>query len=188
MAIDPTTTTRKVPFDLQSGESVLLFCRRHFMFLYPKLALLFLVTLGPPAALVIIVSKTAGLDGIAGKVTWALAAIWLVYWVIRTYFTWYRYNHDLWVVTNQRIVDYQKPNWIKQKMASADLVYVEDIAIDKDGILATAFNFGDVRCQTAGEQANFVLSGIPEPSKVLALIDATRDAARRDLGRPLARV
>ena len=188
MAIHPTTTTRKVPFDLQSGESVLLFCRRHFMFLYPKLALLFLVTLGPPAALVIIVSKTAGLDGIAGKVTWALAAIWLVYWVIRTYFTWYRYNHDLWVVTNQRIVDYQKPNWIKQKMASADLVYVEDIAIDKDGILATAFNFGDVRCQTAGEQANFVLSGIPEPSKVLALIDATRDAARRDLGRPLARV
>ena len=184
----PAPPTQNVPFDLQSGENVLLLCRRHFMFLYPRLVALFLVTLLPPIALLILVNRTAGLDGLGGKVTIGIAVVWFVYWVIRTYFTWYKYNHDIWVVTNQRLVDRQKPNWIKQSMASADLVYIEDMAIHKNGILATAFNLGDVRCQTAGQEANFVLSGIPKPDKVLALIDSTRDAARREIGRPLGRL
>ena len=186
MTSAPAPDTR-IPFDLQTGEHVLLFCRRHFMFLYPRLALLFFATLVPPIVVAFIVRRTTGLGGGAGKVALILALVWLVYWSIRTYFTWYKYNHDIWVVTNQRIVDFQKPNWIKQSMASADLVYIEDMAIHKNGVFATAFNFGDVRCQTAGEQANFVLSGIPKPEKVLSLIDATRDAARREIARPLGR-
>ena len=175
----------RVPFDLQAGEHVLLFCRRHFMFLYPRLVGLVLVMIIPPVALALVVRRTTGLDGLAGKVTLAVALVWFLYWAVRTYFTWYKYNHDIWVVTNQRIVDRQKPNWIKQSMASADLVYIEDMVIHKNGIWATAFNFGDVRCQTAGQEANFILSGIPQPDKVLALIDATRDAARREIARPL---
>jgi hypothetical protein len=43
------------------------------------------------------------------------------------------------------------------------------------------FNFGDVRCQTAGEVPNFVLDGIPDPSGVMAIVDASRDAARKSL-------
>ena len=188
MTVAPTTSTQTVPFDLQAGETVLLFCRRHFMFLYPRLVGLILVTLLPAVGLIVVVQRTAGLDGLGGKVTLGLALLWFVYWTIRTYFTWYRYNHDIWVVTNQRLVDRQKPNWIKQKMASADLVYIEDMAIHKNGIFATVFNFGDVRCQTAGQEANFILSGIPKPDKVLALIDSTRDAARREVARPLGRL
>ena len=66
-------------------------------------------------------------------------------------------------------------------MASTDLVDVEDIAIQREGLLPTLFNFGNVQLQTAGVQANFVLSGIPKPSDVLGTIDGARDQARRDL-------
>ena len=53
---------------------------------------------------------------------------------------------------------------------------------DREGLLQTAFNFGNVRCQTAGEVPNFILAGIPEPTKALAIIDSHRDAARREIG------
>ena len=68
-------------------------------------------------------------------------------------------------------------------MASADLVDVEDMSVFREGLLPTIFNFGDVRCQTAGQVANFVLAGIPKPAEVLGLVDAARDTARRDLRR-----
>ena len=61
---------------------------------------------------------------------------------------------------------------------------IEDINVVKEELFGTAFNYGDVRCQTAGEVPNFVLAGIPNPTSVLAQVDAARDAARRQLSRP----
>jgi hypothetical protein len=104
---------------------------------------------------------------------------------VRGYFTWYRYHNDLWAVTNQRIVDSIRRHWFHHRMSSADLVDVEDINVVREGILPTMFNFGDVRCQTAGEVPNFILAGVPRPSEILATIDAARDAARRSLRGPL---
>ncbi|MGD9935346.1 MAG: hypothetical protein AB7T37_16750, partial [Dehalococcoidia bacterium] len=139
------------------------------------------VALVPIAVMLTAVALVPGLDGRAGQIAGLLSATWFVIWAVRSYFTWYRYSNDLWVVTDQRIVDSAKHHWFHHRMASADLDDVEDIAIRKDGVFATAFNFGDVHLQTAGEQANFVLSGIPKPGDVLALIDKQRDVAKRRL-------
>ncbi|MGI8925648.1 MAG: hypothetical protein ACR2HN_03245 [Tepidiformaceae bacterium] len=174
----------KLPFVLQEEESVLLFCRRHWMHLYPRLIFIALAGLLPIAALFWLVAATTGLDGAAGLITGISSAVWGLFWLIRGYFTWYRYNNDVWAVTNQRIVDSLKRHWFHHRMASADLIDVEDIAVDREGVLQTAFDFGDVRCQTAGEVPNFVLAGIPEPAKVLAVVDSARDTARRELSRP----
>src|SRR5690606_33112858 len=110
-----------------------------------------------------------------------LAAMWAMFWAFRLYFTWYRYQNDMWIITNQRVVDSSRQHWFHHRMASTDLIDVEDIAIQREGVLATMFNFGSVQLQTAGVQANFVLSGIPKPSGVLGTIDGARDAARREL-------
>jgi hypothetical protein len=104
---------------------------------------------------------------------------------VRAYFIWYRYQNDIWVITNQRVVDSTRFHWFKRRLASADLVDVEDMNVVREGVLPTLFNFGDVRCQTAGEVPNFVVAGIPEPDKVLTAVDAARDVARRALSRPL---
>ncbi|MEO6043815.1 MAG: PH domain-containing protein [Tepidiformaceae bacterium] len=175
----PPPTEQKLPFELQGDERVVLFCRRHWLYFYTKLASVVLSLLLPTIVLIGLVHFTAGLGGTVGKVALIIAAAWVVFWAIRGYFTWYRYQNDVWVVTNQRIIDSTKYNWIKQRMASADLVDVEDINVVREGLFATMFNYGDLRVQTAGEVANFVLAGIPAPSKVLAVVDSSRDAARR---------
>ncbi|MBI5947633.1 MAG: hypothetical protein HY875_05820 [Chloroflexi bacterium] len=171
----------RLPFELQDGEYVLVFCRRHWLYVYPKLVGMALVAVLGPVLLALVVSKTAGMDGTAAKVVWVIIAAWAVYWAVRMYFTWFRYHYDIWVVTNQRIVDSIRRHWFHHQMASADLVDVEDIRVHKEGVLPTMFNFGDVRCQTAAEQPNFILAGIPRPADVLGVVDRHRDAARRAL-------
>ncbi len=175
----PPPANQKLPFELQGGERVVLFCRRHWVYLYTKLTGIVLALIVPTAALLWLVHITAGLGGTVGKVALVVALVWVVFWAIRGYFTWYRYQNDVWIVTDQRIVDSTKFNWIKQRMASADLVDVEDINVVREGLFATMFNYGDLRVQTAGEIGNFVLGGIPAPSKVLGVVDSSRDAARR---------
>jgi hypothetical protein len=172
-----------LPFDLQNGENVILFTRRHWIYLWSRLALRFVYAAIPIAAVTWLAGATSGLGSTVGRLVLILDAAWLLLWLVRGYFTWYRYRHDIWVVTNQRIVDSVKHHWFHHRMASADLVDIEDIAVVREGLLGTMFNFGDLRCQTAGEVPNFILAGIPAPSNVLGLVDAARDTARRELGR-----
>jgi len=171
----------KLPFQLQGGEQIILFARRHWLFFYGQLALIILAGVVATIAAAVLILTTIGFDGIVGKGLAGGILLWALVWAIRGYFHWYRYQNDIWAVTNQRLIDSIKRHWFHHQMASADLVDVEDIRVVREGFLQTVFRFGDVRCQTAGEVPNFVLDGIPNPSGVLAVVDAARDAARREL-------
>lgn len=171
----------KLPFTLQQNEQVLLLARRHWAFLTWKLIKEAVLALVPIAILLTIAALTFGLDGRGGQVVALICLAWFLVFAVRSYFLWYRYNNDLWVVTDQRIVDSSRRHWFHHAMASADLDDVEDIKVHKEGLFPTLFNFGDVRLQTAGEQPNFILSGVPRPNDALALIDRQRDAAKRRL-------
>ena len=173
----------KTPVQVQPGERLLLLLRRHWMYFYPRLILLLLITLVPPAGLLYVMDRAEALDDVWGKIAIGAAITWLVLWGARTYFTWYRYQNDMWMITDQRLVDSLRKHWFHHSIASADLVDVEDVSVHRSGLFGTTFNDGDVRVQTAGQQANFVLSGIPKPSAVLTQIDAARDASRRDVAR-----
>ncbi len=172
-----------LPFELQHSERVLRLCRRHWLYFWPSMGGHAAATLLAPIIAAGLVGP-AGVGGLASRIIIVVALLWVGYWGIRTYLVWYRYRHDLWVVTNQRVVDSIRRHWFHHRMASADVIDIEDMLVFKEGLLPTLFNFGDVRCQTAGEVPNFILAGIPHPAEVLGLVDAARDAARRELARP----
>ena len=173
----------KLPCELQTDESVILYTRRHWLYLWSKLAVQLLAAVVPVAVVLFVVAKFGSLGSATGKIVLLVALLFVAYWAVRVYFTWYAYVHDIWVVTNQRVIDAVRPNWFRSHLASADLVDIEDIAVDRSGLLQTMFNFGEVRCQTAAERLTFVLAGIPRPQAVLSTIDAARDAARQRLGK-----
>ena len=121
-----------------------------------------------------------------GAIEWialAGALLWAAFWGIRAYFVLYRYQNDMWLVTDQRLIDSQRKHWFHHELASADLVDVQDTSVSRSGVLRTALNYGDLLCQTAGQQMNFVLNGIPRPVDVLTTLDHARDQARRDARR-----
>lgn len=169
----------RLPVQLQPGESVVLTVRRHWFFLVAPLALSLVAMLVPPLALLMIVGRTEAPRAVDVVVV-ILSLVYLVVLGMRAYFIWYAWVHDVWVITNQRLVDGQKRHWFHEEVSTADLMHVQDVALDRHGVLATLLKFGDLRVQTAAEVEEFILRKIPHPQDVLAILDRTRDAARRD--------
>jgi hypothetical protein len=169
----------KLPFPLQEGEQLLTLARRHWLFVYPKLVAGVIVALVPVGVLWWAMTRLNWADNALPRLIALVAtAVWLVYWAIRLYFFKYRYDNDIWVITNQRVIDSVKNNWFHLQMSTADLVDIEDMTVSRSGVLGTLFDFGDIDCQTAGAVRKFSLLGIPRPREVQALVDRLRDESR----------
>jgi hypothetical protein len=165
----------KLPFPLQDNEAVLVLARRHWIYLWPNVVLNLAIAIVP----VLIVSSLFDKLGINdGKVFWIIAVLWIVFWAARAYLEWYRFHHDIWVITNQRLVDAYKKNPFNLRVSSADLVNVQDMSVERHGILGTALDYGDVLCQTAGTSASFLITGVPNPRGLQARLDKERDRER----------
>jgi len=175
---EPRVRTVKLPFPLQQGETILKLVRKHWFFLWPLTVLWTLYAIVP----VVVLTFVLDLIGILDDLTpwyWIPVAIWLLYWLFRLILNWYRYHHDIWVVTNQRIIDSYKSHPFDLRLQTADLVNVQDIGVQRKGLFATVLHFGDVVCATAGaDDAPFIIGGVPDPEHIQLLIDAERDRER----------
>jgi uncharacterized membrane protein YdbT with pleckstrin-like domain len=170
----------KLPFPLQETEKVLVMCRRHWIYLYPRLVLQLLISILPVLALFLFLRWADALDGLAAKVAVVVSVVWLAVWAVKVFFVKYRYDNDLWTITDQRIVDSYRSNPLSLKITSADLVDIVDTAMNRSGLFATMLNYGDIRCETAGERQDISLPAVPRPQEVHALIDRERDRERKD--------
>lgn len=172
--------TIRLPFPLQDNEDITLLVRKHWWFLWPQSVLWALFAIVPVVAGAIILDMIGILDDL-GMIWWGIAILYLVYWAIRLLLNWYRYHNDIWLITNQRIVDSFKKHPWNLRLATADLVNIQDMTVVKNGPIASLLNFGDVVCETAGaENKPFLISGIPRPEQVQLLIDRERDRMRKE--------
>ena len=177
MANQPAAPNPRLPFPLQEGERVIELCRRHWWHLWPKTVIWLLFALLPVIAAVWLLSALDVLDDL-GIFFWAVVAVWLLYWAVRLLLNWYRYHNDIWVITNQRIIDSTKRHPFDLRISTADLVNIQDMSVERSGILRTILDYGDILCQTAAEMQAFRLAGIPDPRAVQALVDKERDRER----------
>jgi hypothetical protein len=171
----------KLPFPLQDGEGVLTICRRHWIYLWPLIGLQLLAAIVPVAVVAWLLDQVDGLDGTPGKIFLIIAAIYLVYWLVRLLLTWYRFHNDIWVITNQRLIDSHRRSPFDMNISTADLVNVQDMSVQRTGILRTMLDFGNIVCQTASGDQDFNITGIPNPRAVQALVDRERDRERNRL-------
>lgn len=177
MAGEPAAPPERFPFPLQPGEKILQVCRRHWWHLWPRSILWTTFAVVPAIALVLVLG-TAGIFDDLGIFIWIVLAVWFGFWALRLFLNWYRYHNDIWVVTDQRIVDSFKPTPFRLRIATADLVNVQDMSIEKSGVIPSVLNFGDVVCQTAATGQQFRIAGVPQPEAVQVLVDKERDRER----------
>ena len=165
--------TMNLPVKLQTGERVDMLVRRHPVYVILKVVAAVIITV---LAILLVqwLSSLIGLSGLGTILTIAAVVVALGYLAIVLY----RYFNDLWLITNQRVIDSTKPTPFRHEVASTDLVNVQDINILKSGIFATIFNFGDVVCQTASMGGIFSFRGVPDPTHLLERIDQLRDESR----------
>lgn len=119
---------------------------------------------GDPGAGSILIDK-AGIEGSAAKVVWLILALYVAYWAIRILLNWYRYHNDIWVITNQRIIDSTKRHPFDLRISTADLVNIQDMSVERSGILKTILDYGDILCQTAAEMQSSAFPAYRTPAR-----------------------
>lgn len=76
------------------------------------------------------------------------------------------YYLDVYIITDERIVDIRQLGLFKREIAELHLREVQDVSAKVDGFFPTLFHYGDVHIQTAGERENFVFYAVPHPYRV----------------------
>lgn len=76
------------------------------------------------------------------------------------------YYLDIWIVTNDRIVDIQQSGLFKRTVAELDLKQVQDVTSQTIGIFGTFFNYGTVGIQTAGAKQKFDFQNVANPHEI----------------------
>jgi uncharacterized membrane protein YdbT with pleckstrin-like domain len=102
---------------------------------------------------------------LASLVGWYLV---LLGYTLEAFLMWF---YNVYLITDERIVDVDFHNLLFKNISSAKLDRIEDISNEAGGIGASIFNYGTVKIQTAGSQNEFEFAHVPQPAKVTAFLN-----------------
>lgn len=162
-------------FDLEPGEHVVRESRKHW-FLFALELLPYVFLLAVPYALPHVFALNPAfapyvflLDLQNPLVRAALGVYLLIVWT-GAWNAFTRYFLNLWVLTNQRIVDIKQRGYFRREVSSLLIERVQDVTTDVNGVFPSLLGFGNIKVQTAGEDIEFVMHGIPRPEQMRDLV------------------
>lgn len=94
--------------------------------------------------------------------------------------TWFFARSNLFVITNERVVDISRMDWFDEVMSSAGYSDLKDVFVHKKGIGGNLLNYGALTVETKSEQVVLEMENIHRPQKWQSLILELRDAYRRN--------
>lgn len=87
----------------------------------------------------------------------------IVIWIIWRSIDW---QNDLYIVTNERVIDIEKIPLVFEHRREASLGMIQDVSYTKPSFIAQRLDFGDVRLETAAEAGLFTFDSVPHPQQV----------------------
>ncbi|MEA3345356.1 MAG: PH domain-containing protein, partial [Chloroflexota bacterium] len=105
-----------------------------------------------------------------------LALVGILTWAIWRTLNWW---NDLYVLTDERVVDVEKVPIIREERREARLDRIQDVRYDQPTIIYRIFDFGHVWLETAGGIGRFTFDYIPQPRMVQAEIFRRLEAFRQ---------
>ncbi|MFA5022180.1 MAG: PH domain-containing protein [Patescibacteria group bacterium] len=156
-----------IPHRLE-GENIILLLRRHHFVLLTRFASWTVVAILP---LLFYWLLNDTLKKIFTGVTYEPILVlftslyYLFIWLF-AFASYVSYYLDVWVITNQRIIDMEQGGLFARTVSEQRLDKIQDITSEAKGFFPTILNYGQVYAQTAGEKERFVFKQIPEPHSV----------------------
>lgn len=109
--------------------------------------------------------------------------VYVTFLILGLLIIWVLYYVNIQVITNERVVDVSQDSLFSHVVSELYLTKIEDVTGEIDGVLPTAFNFGNVYVQTAGTRERFEFTNVPQPQKVEKLIlDLSEHLQRKHVG------
>jgi membrane protein YdbS with pleckstrin-like domain len=85
------------------------------------------------------------------------------------------YRQSRLTVTDRNVVQIVQKGILFRAVSQISLANVEDVTVEQKGIFSNYLNFGTLKIETAGEQANFNFSFCPNANRVAHIILEAKD-------------
>lgn len=159
------------------NETFIKTVRKHWLFFVTELALFVFLALLPFSAYALfadkIISIVRGTGIVSGNIGAFLAfcyeAYLLLLWLV-VCLLWTDYYLDVWIVTDQRIVDIEQKGLFNRTVSEFRLDMIQDVTVEVPSLIATMCSYGNIKVQTASEISNFAFQGISRPQETRNLI------------------
>lgn len=162
-------------FELEPGEHTVQEARKHWLLFLAELlpyAILILIPFALPKLLILAppFAPFAAFFEYQTALSRALLGVWLlIVWTL-SWSAFTRYFLNVWVLTNQRIVDIKQHGYFNREVSSLFLSRVQDVTTDVTGVLPSLFDIGTITVQSAGTVDEFRMRGIPRPEQMRNII------------------
>lgn len=155
----------------EKGEVILLLLRAHIITLIPSiLTIIFFI------ALPFFIGPLLGFINVdfleefsSGRIFWLILS-WYIFVFGFTFYRFIVWYFNVYVLTNERIVDFDFRGILHKQISFTTLSHVEDVSPKTIGFFGTFFNFGNVYVQTAAERPEFEFENVAKPDDVAHLI------------------
>jgi len=97
------------------------------------------------------------------------AIVALMVWLIM-FIGWVDYYLDVWMVTNERIVEIKQNALFNRQISELDLEDIEDVSAKVVGFWGTLLGYGTIFVQTAATTEMFEFLRIPKPNEVQKVV------------------
>lgn len=88
------------------------------------------------------------------------------------FISWY---FNVYIITTKRVVDIDFNNLLVKKYSDAEIRMIQDVTSAVIGAIPTVFNYGNVLIQTASEVNELVFERVPNPEKIIKILQEIRD-------------
>lgn len=169
--------------DLDTDEKIVHEVRKHWFVLFGHLIATAVVILLPPAlyllALGILPNQVASIMIDHFFLVLFLYSLWFLGAWVMLFVQWTNYFLDVWYITNKRIIDIEQKSIFHREVSNLKFDKIQDITVEVRGIIATFFNFGDLRVQTAGEDSkDFMMKSASRPEAMRKIIFQMHNARK----------
>jgi len=166
----------------QDDEEVILFLRQHIIVNVPWVIIALLLLVAPMILFPMVLANLKlpfiipGGYVIVGILFWYLVTLGFI---LTSFLRWF---FNIYIVTNERIVDIDFIHILFKEFSEARLVSIQDITYNTGGVFESFFNFGNVFIQTAGTQPNFEFLSVPRPNSVVQTVSELVEKVKKEGG------
>jgi hypothetical protein len=170
---------------LEASERIVSVVHRHWFYLFKQGIFILVVVIAP--LFCILLSKALLVDFSTTFLNQYFAEIIFVYsfWLLVCWMIlmaiWTNYYLDIWCITNLRIIKINQRSFFNRRTGSFRLEKLQDITVEVNGFIATLFDFGTIKAETASaDMDDFTGTFLPKPQEIKALILKQADRIMRE--------
>jgi uncharacterized membrane protein YdbT with pleckstrin-like domain len=95
-----------------------------------------------------------------------LYVCWLNFIWIAIFYVWTDYYLDLWLITDRRLIMITQHGFFHRIVEEVELSKIQNVSVDVIGVVASTFDYGHIRIETAGEKGSYNFNHMARPNQV----------------------